>query len=354
MTFYAQPDYSKTRVDKAGSNVANGNFGDDDVEIVENWRASHAQILNTFKQILYNRARKIDCLVVQRLKRRPTIIDKLSRDPNMTVRLSQMQDIAGCRLIFGQKDDLYSFKGLMDKGSFAHKLAYERDYILEPKEDGYRGLHQIYNYNVEPRKGHASENQPWNGMRVEVQYRTITQHIWATAVETAGLLTANNPKFKKGSQSFVDFFKVCSEMLSRSVDSVTAVLPGLTNVELVDEYRRLNNDTHIVDIFERVNARIEDEKFSKTSILIFNLEKDAQGSEIQVLSYDSMNSGIKDYDRLEKELAGKADLVLVKADAEESMRSAYRNYFADTVEFLHLIKEAESNLPSQDHLELSL
>lgn len=269
----------------------------------------------------------------------------------MSVRLSQMQDIAGSRLIFDSLDDLYRCKDLMDAGNFAHKLRYEKDYIKEPKDDGYRGVHQIYTYQVEPRKGHASENQPWNGMRIEIQYRTVAQHTWATAVETAGLLTANNPKFKQGSPAFIDFFRVCSEMIARYAEKANSSLPDLSNQALVDEFERLNGETHILDIFEKVNAQVTGESFEKTSILIFYFDQDDTESRIEIRSYDSINVGIRDYNELEKELAGKADLVLVKADAQESMRSAYRNYFADTAEFVNLVRAAADGLPKVDQLK---
>lgn len=352
MSFYAEPEFSKNRVDQAGSRAASGQETQEDIAVIENWRAAHAQLLKTFKQVLYNRARKMHCFVVQRLKRRPTIIDKLSRDPKMSVRLSQMQDIAGCRVIFDDVVHLYEFKEMMDAGKFNHKLRYEKDYISEPKDDGYRGIHQIYEYQVEARKGHASDNQPWNGMRVEIQYRTALQHIWATAVETAGLLTGHNPKFKQGSPAFVDFFKVSSEMIARFVENSNSCLPNVTNQHLIDEFDRLNAETHIIDIFENVNTQVTGEKFEKTSILIFYFEDKEDGSRIEVRSYDSINAGIRDYNELEKNLVGKADLVLVKADAQESMRSAYRNYFADTAEFVKLIKDAAAYLPKLDQLHL--
>lgn len=352
MSFYAEPAFSRSRVDQAGYRAAAGNETQQDIEVIENWRASHAQLLNTFKQILYNRARKVPGVVVQRLKRRPTIIDKLSRDPKMSVRLSQMQDIAGCRIIFDDLEALYEFKELMDEGKFAHELKYQKDYIDDPKDDGYRGIHQIYQYQVEPRKGHASENQPWNGMRVEIQYRTLNQHTWATAVETAGLLTANNPKFKQGSPAFVEFFAVCSEMIARNAEGTESCLPDMTNQELVDAFNRLNGETHIIDIFENVNAQVTGEAFEKTSILIFHFEGHDSESRVEVRSYDSINAGIRDYNELERQLAGKADLVLVKADAQESMRSAYRNYFADTAEFVNLVRFAAVRLPALDQLRL--
>ena len=320
--------------------------------VIENWRAAHAQLLNTFKQILYNRVRKTPSFLVQRLKRRPTIIDKLSRDPSTSVRLSQMQDIAGCRVIVDNLDHLYQFKKLMDEGQFNHELKYEKDYIKEPKSDGYRGIHQIYQYQVEPRKGHASEHQPWNGMRVEIQYRTVSQHIWATAVETAGLLTTNNPKFKQGSKSFVDFFAVCSEMIARYAENSNSCMKSATNSHLIDEFNRLNAETHVIDIFENVNAQVTGDKFDKTSILIFHSEDSEGGSRVEVRSYDSINVGIRDYNILEREFSGKADLVLVKADAQENMRSAYRNYFADTTDFVQTIRSAMIDLPPRDPIIL--
>jgi ppGpp synthetase/RelA/SpoT-type nucleotidyltranferase len=352
MSFYAEPAYSRNRVDQAGYRASSGVETAEDIMVIENWRASHAQLLNTFKQMLYNRARKVPCVVVQRLKRRPTIINKLSRDPNMSVRLSQMQDIAGSRVIFDTLDDLYEFKTLMDEGKFAHILRYEKDYIQEPKEDGYRGIHQIFQYQVEPRRGHAGENQPWNGMRIEIQYRTISQHIWATAVETAGLLTGHNPKFKQGSPAFVDFFAVCSEMIARLAENRRSSLPDVTNHDLVDAFEGLNGDTHIIEIFENVNAQVMGEAFEKTSILIFYFDETSVDSRVEVRSYDSINVGIRDYNDLERELAGKADLVLVKADAQENMRSAYRNYFADTAEFVNLVRAAAEKLPAADQLPL--
>jgi ppGpp synthetase/RelA/SpoT-type nucleotidyltranferase len=340
MSFYAQPAYSKNRVDQAGVRATQGQASDEDITVIENWRASHAQLLNTFKQILYNRQRKVEANIVQRLKRRPTIINKLARDPGMRVRLSQMQDIAGSRVICQEFDDLYAFKALMDQGGFSHVLRYEKDYIKDPKPDGYRGIHQIYSYHVEPRKRRAGADQPWNGMRIEIQYRTLVQHSWATAVETIGLLTTNNPKFNQGNEDFIAFFTVCSELIARHYENTTASLPHLSNRELVDRFDSLDRETHIFNIFERVNARVEDERFEKTSILIFYYSEIGENNRVEVRSYESVNAAIRDYNDLEGRLAGEADVVLVKAEGKESMRSAYRNYFADTAEFIGFVKEA--------------
>ena len=64
---YASPKYSRGRVDRAGRAIATQHFIQDDVDVLENWRASHAHILNTFKQLLYNRASRYDVIVAQEL-----------------------------------------------------------------------------------------------------------------------------------------------------------------------------------------------------------------------------------------------------------------------------------------------
>lgn len=311
---------------------------------MENWRASHAHILNTFRQILYNRRAKVPSDVVQRLKRMPTIAEKLTRDPNMRVRPSQMQDIAGCRVIFPNLEELYRFKSLMDEGKFDHILMYEKDYISDPKNDGYRGIHQIYQYQVAKRPTGDIDTQKYNGMRVEIQYRTLDQHIWSTAVETIGLLTENSPKFNKGQRNFQEFFLVCSEIIARTQEGNNSALSSIDDKKLIERFDSLNNETHIFQIFENVNAQVEGDKFNKTSILIFYYAEKAGRSRIEVRSFDSVNAGIKEYNTLESDLGDKADVVLVKAEDQAIMRSAYRNYFADTAEFIATVREGAQNL----------
>ena len=67
--------------------------------VAENWRTSHSFPLIVFQRILRNRAKQIDpnVIVAKRLKRFSSMTYKLSREPQM--KLSQMQDLGGCRAI---------------------------------------------------------------------------------------------------------------------------------------------------------------------------------------------------------------------------------------------------------------
>lgn len=82
MVSWVAPKFSKNRVNKAGRAVGLGAATPDDIEVLENWRASHAYILNTFQATLRNRTRETTAVVGTRLKRRPTIENKVRRYPD--------------------------------------------------------------------------------------------------------------------------------------------------------------------------------------------------------------------------------------------------------------------------------
>jgi ppGpp synthetase/RelA/SpoT-type nucleotidyltranferase len=339
---YETPRFSKRRVDRAGARIGTPQQTDEDLEVLENWRGAHANILNTFKTLLYNRARDFNVQIAQRLKRRPTIIDKLTREPNMA--LSRMHDIAGCRVIFSDVEELNGFRKRMHEARFDHKRRGVEDdrwnYIDRPKDSGYRGIHDVYTYHVEPKKGRAAEKQPWNGMLVEIQYRTKVQHAWATSVELAGLVTENNPKFNRGSEDFIEFFRLSSEILARAFEHSFSCYPELGNDQLLEKFFDYNAKTHLMELFSQLKRSDGGLDLSSSSILIFHypVAWDDEGR-LEVKTFESVNAAIQEYGKLEQELADRADVVLVGSRSGESIKSAYRNYFSDAEEFLLLLNE---------------
>lgn len=97
--------------------------------------------------------------VSQRLKRIPTIIDKLVREP--TMQLANMQDIGGCRAVLNSFDEVRRVQRRLSKNRPPLRVS---DYIAEPRASGYRGVHVVVQYDGRP---------------VEVQLRTQAMHEWA-------------------------------------------------------------------------------------------------------------------------------------------------------------------------------
>jgi putative GTP pyrophosphokinase len=339
MANFVEPQYSKSQVTKAGQRIAgNSTAGAIDYARVENWRASHAWVINTFQANLRRRSRGTNIVVGTRLKRRVTIFNKLKRYPQM--QLGRMHDIAGCRVIFPDVQSLIEFRQDVHRARFAHtrKSVDEEkwNYIDHPKLDGYRGIHDVYEYDTRSNVG-----QSWKGLQIEIQYRTLLQHSWATAVEVAGLLTHNNPKFGQGAPEFVEFFAVSSELLARRYEEMTSCFPDADYETLKNRLQDLENNTRILQLFRRVNSKIVSINFKNNNILIFPFvnEEDENSSDLEVHSYGNLNQAIEAYNKFEKERENEADIVLVRADNFENMRITFRNYFADTTDFVSHLDE---------------
>src|SRR5262249_13622427 len=105
-------------------------------------------------------------LIAQRLKRISSALNKLVRESQM--KLSQMQDLGGCRAIVADVADVDRIFDLY-RGPQSTQDLFESegslkcyDYIRHPKPDGYHGIHVVGRYR--PRN---ERNEPWSGQRIE-------------------------------------------------------------------------------------------------------------------------------------------------------------------------------------------
>ncbi len=322
------PGGSKSRVNKAGARVRNGEADNSDLLTIETWRAAHRPVLNTFQAILRNRTRGTKIAVAQRHKRRNTIFGKLFRLPKME--LSRMDDIAGCRLIFPSCEELYDFRKAFHTARFKHRRRNETDkydYIKTPKDTGYRGIHDVYEYDV---NSHAGDHL--RGLYVEIQYRTHIQHAWATAVEVIGFITESQPKFQEGDDRYQRAMSLASEILARAHENRTGPLPGLTNHELVNAFIELDKTLALMNMLRGLNAADKDVKSNRNTILLFS-----KSGDLQVKTYRDATEALRELFELEKSFPDH-DIVLVRADSSEEVKFAYKNYFSDARDFITLME----------------
>ena len=162
------PTDSKNSIRKAGRLISTGAADQEHYDILNRWRMAHGYLINTFQANLRGRTKGKNIVVGQRLKRGATIVDKLQQ--GRAVDLATMHDIAGIRLTFPNVDEMAEFRAQFHTSRAKHKLVNDIDkynYISRPKGSGYRGIHDVYRYHV------GSENGvKWNGLLIEVQYRT--------------------------------------------------------------------------------------------------------------------------------------------------------------------------------------
>jgi len=113
--------------------------------------------------------------IESRIKRPLSIVDKLKRygEPvNVESIERSLNDVAGIRVICPFIDDIYSVADmLLSQDDIT--LIKKKDYIENPKPNGYRSLHLILEVPV----FFSNQKKP---MRVEVQIRTIAMDFWSS------------------------------------------------------------------------------------------------------------------------------------------------------------------------------
>ena len=113
--------------------------------------------------------------IESRLKSIQSMMEKLSRKQyavSMQSAVENLTDIAGIRVICSYVQDVYTVARLLTSQDDV-KLVELRDYIRQPKANGYRSLHLIVEIPVFLQDGRVM-------VPVEVQIRTIAMDFWAS------------------------------------------------------------------------------------------------------------------------------------------------------------------------------
>lgn len=140
-----------------------------------------------------------------RIKKPMSIIDKMKRD-GVPVTLENVEnhlnDVAGIRVICSFPDDIYRLADyLMNQDDV--RVIKCKDFIKNPKENGYRSLHLIIEVPI-----FLTTQKKY--MRVEVQFRTIAMDFWASL--------EHKLKYKKNvpnSEAISEELFYCAELINQ-------------------------------------------------------------------------------------------------------------------------------------------
>ena len=343
----AVPEFSRRRVDTAGATLIQPAASRQELNaalvVTNNWRASHGFVLNTFQTNLRKKVAHVDegALVVQRLKRRSSIEAKLRRFP--WLKLSKMQDIGGCRVVVGTIDQVFQVVEQFKGSRIKHRLSDEDNYVIQPKESGYRSLHLVYRY--------FSDRKPtYNDMRVEIQFRSRLQHAWATAVETVDTFSRQFLKADAGDPEWARLFALMGSEIALT-ERCEEVVPNTPNrrrelrreiaeragdLDAVNRLRGYGIALNALEDFGAQEARVN--QGGKGYYLLVLKQLDGGSWSIAVTEFEQAEVGDAARAYEEAEEANRrepgAEAVLVNVDSLGALRQAYPNYFADTRVFV--------------------
>ncbi|MFQ3313327.1 MAG: ppGpp synthetase/RelA/SpoT-type nucleotidyltransferase [Colwellia sp.] len=331
--------FSKNQVEKVGR-VIRKNEGDFEhaIEVVQNFRAAHLYPLQIIKNLVWKHVKKLDLLetaaVVRRLKRLPTIIDKLQRKSldgktDNAISLKRMHDIGGCRVILESLDDLEKLNKSLDSSKTVHSVKIY-DYIVLPKKSGYRGIHRVY------KSYDKSKTHTWKGFQIEVQLRTRLQHLWATTVEIVDIIekeslktnpTAASTDWKKLFEIMGEFLAVKDGSWEMSEETATSYKKELvllnTKLSIFNKLDAFNN-AFKMDVIK------EKSKDTGYTLLVYNTKE--QKGTASFYSPNKKELALKRY--AEQEKNPDINVLFVAGSDLKSIEKAYPNYLSDTSEFL--------------------
>jgi len=182
---------SKTQIDQLGNRLRNTSLNEADLSILDDYRKSFGI---AYEEVVRVIRKKVKLEPTGRPAKSTTaIIEKLRRE---SVRLSQVQDIAGCRVVVSnirkQNDAVKKFKKFFPSASII-------DRRIDPSY-GYRAVHIVIKND---------------GKIIEVQIRTELQHDWADLSEKLSDKFDPSIKYGGGNEEIQKLLYDLSSLISK-------------------------------------------------------------------------------------------------------------------------------------------
>ena len=222
---------SKSKIDRLGDRLKGNQATKDDLRLLDEFRRSFSPAYES-----------VITTITEQLKLQPTgrpaksttsISDKLNRE---SIRLTQIQDIAGCRLIVSD---------LPEQGRVVSELlrvfpsAKVHDRRASPSH-GYRAVHVIVDLK---------------GKLIEIQVRTSLQHLWAEMSEKASDIVDPGIKYGSANEEVPSLLARLAEIseLIKTVEIMEGVLAVLDPSVVADSEMVDNVNNGVREIRARLH-----------------------------------------------------------------------------------------------------
>lgn len=349
--------HSKKEIDKSARDIRHGLKGPERTEAImkiQSFREYHLYPLMLLKNHLVRTASKVsnNVIVARRLKRLSTIIDKLERptldgENKNAIKLTRMQDIAGCRAIVKNIKQLEQLKIKLENSRSVHKITSIKDY-LTPKKSGYGGVHIVYS---------CYENQTtehdWKKAKVEIQLRTELQHAWATSLEIIDTLEQINLKTRhEGHENWRRFFSLAGQLVAHE-EKACIIDDEKILFEKREELVALSDELDVISKIAKYTLAITfstDDKAPKKwkhgqglfLVCMYTPSEKDQKIKVQLSYYNikHSNKALEDLNSadLNEDIA---IAVIVSASDVRTLKQAYPNYFGSTRKFTNFLVSQE-------------
>ncbi len=221
---------SKTQIDRLGDRLREGSTGEADLRLLDEYRRSfgdaYETVIRTIRDTLHLEP------TGRPAKSTSSIVEKLGRE---TIRLSQLQDIAGCRIVLAnvteQESVVASFCALFPEADVVDRRA-------NPSH-GYRAVHVVARIS---------------GKLIEIQVRSPLQHLWAELSEKYSDIIDPSIKYGGGEDHTRQMLTQTSELVAEIEKAEIVVMASLLKQDLSEQQAVVLQEARIriVQIKEQV------------------------------------------------------------------------------------------------------
>lgn len=322
---------TKSKIDRAGTALARDRFRDvEDMIVLEDafdeYRKSHLEPLSktTLELQTWLNEYGHDYYIAQRLKRKPQIIRKLKR---LSMRLTQLQDIGGCRIIVEKNelvDQLIQFLDNKISKTGDLKLKRVTDYREKGRDiTGYRSVHLLLERA---------------DRKLELQLRSRIQHYWAESIERTSVIYGYHLKEGEGDPIIISYFQRLSDVFFEIESGRTPSARSRLELDAVKDNAesiiRSENPSPAIDSYVNENIILtltEKEKRSSSPINNWIIVFDWNTG--QFVSWDIVgktpDEAIEAYVRYENQFPVEKnfEVVLIGSSRVETVRRTHSHYF---------------------------
>ena len=180
---------SKTQIDRLGDRLKIGSHTESDLRLLDDYRRSFGE---AYESVIRTIRQRGEFPTGRLAKSTVSIVEKLRREK---IRLSQMQDIAGCRVVVTNVLEQDRFVSTL-KADFPEATVIDR---RDNPSYGYRAVHIIVEISGKP---------------IEIQVRSSLQHLWAEVSEKSSDVLDPTIKYGGGTDSWRNFLTSSSESVA--------------------------------------------------------------------------------------------------------------------------------------------
>ncbi len=182
-------EISKSQIDRLGDRLKKGNISEDDLGMLDQYRRSYSE---AYEAVVEAIRKELSLAPTGRpAKSTPSIAEKLRRE---SIRLTQIQDIAGCRIIVAdiasQDEVVKSLSGLFEDVTIVDRR--------QKPSHGYRAVHVVVRYGTK---------------LIEVQVRTGLQQLWAEFSEKLSDVEGPAIKYGGGDEKSRELLETVSDLV---------------------------------------------------------------------------------------------------------------------------------------------